>query len=48
VKQPEVAQRFRQLGIVPVGSTPDAYGAMVKASYERYAKVVKSSGARVD
>lgn len=48
VKQPEVVQRFTQLGIQPVGSSPEAYGAMVKASYERYAKVVKSSGARVD
>ena len=48
VKQPNVVQRFTQLGIVPVGSTAEAYAVMMKASYERYARVVKASGARVD
>jgi tripartite-type tricarboxylate transporter receptor subunit TctC len=45
---PEVAQRFKQLGIDPVGSTPDAYNAMNRASYQKYEKVVKASGAKVD
>ena len=27
---------------------PQAYGAIIKASYDRYAKVVKSSGTKVD
>lgn len=48
VKQPEVVQRFTQLGIVPAGSAPEAYAAMIKASYDRYSRVVKSSGAKVD
>ena len=48
VKQPDVAQRFKQLGIDPVGSTPDAYNAMNRASYQKYEKVVKASGAKID
>jgi tripartite-type tricarboxylate transporter receptor subunit TctC len=44
----EVAQRFKQLGIDPVGSTPHAYNAMNRASYQKYEKVVKASGAKVD
>lgn len=48
VKSPDVAQRFKQLGIDPVGSTPDAYNAMNRASYRKYEKVVKASGAKID
>jgi tripartite-type tricarboxylate transporter receptor subunit TctC len=48
VKQPDVAQRFRQLGIDPVGSTPQAYDAANRASYRKYERVVKASGAKID
>ena len=48
VKQPEVVQRFRQLGIDPVGSTPDAYNAANRASFEKYAKVVRAAGVKIE
>ena len=48
VRQPDVAQRFMQLGIEPVGSTPDAYSAINKAAYEKYGRVVKATGAKID
>jgi tripartite-type tricarboxylate transporter receptor subunit TctC len=48
VKQPDVVTRFRQLGIDPVGSTPEAYNTMNRASYQKYEKVVKASGAKID
>jgi len=48
VKHHEVVQRFKQLGIDPVGSTPEAYNAMNRASYQKYEKVVKASGAKID
>jgi len=48
VKQPEVVQRFTQLGIDAVGSTPQAYAALNKADYEKYAKLVKASGAKIE
>ncbi|HLB15983.1 MAG TPA: tripartite tricarboxylate transporter substrate binding protein [Burkholderiales bacterium] len=48
VRQPDVVQRFTQLGIDPVGSTPEAYAAVIRASYEKYGKVVKASGAKVE
>jgi len=48
VRHAEVAQRFLQLGIDPVGSTPEAYAAKIRAAYERYAQVVKSSGAKAE
>lgn len=48
VKAPDVAQRFAQLDIVPVGSTPAEYGAVIRASVDKYRQAVKVSGARVD
>ena len=48
VKQPDVVQRFTQLGIDPVGSTPEAYGQVNKADYAKFATAVRTSGAKVD
>ena len=48
VKSPDVSQRFLQLGIEPVGSTPEAYSARIRAAYERYAQVVKISGTKAE
>jgi tripartite-type tricarboxylate transporter receptor subunit TctC len=48
VKAPDVSQRYQQLGIEPVGSTPEAYGARIRAAYERYAQVVKTSGTKAE
>jgi tripartite-type tricarboxylate transporter receptor subunit TctC len=48
VKQADVVQRFATLGIDPVGSTPEAYAAINKADYEKYAKLVKTSGAKIE
>jgi tripartite-type tricarboxylate transporter receptor subunit TctC len=48
VKQPDVAQRFRQLGIDAVGSTPEAYGQINEADYEKYAAIVKATGVKID
>lgn len=48
VKQPDVVQRFAQLGIDPVGSTPDGYAQVNKADYEKYEKIVKATEARID
>src|SRR5262245_24305914 len=48
VKTPDVVERFKQLGIDPVGSTPEALTAQNRLNYEKYAKVVKASGAKID
>ena len=46
VRHPDVLPRFTALGIDPVGSTPDAYAANIRAALEKYAKAVKVSGAQ--
>ncbi len=48
VKQPDVVQRFTQLGIEPVGSTPEAYAQANKADFDKYATIVRATGAKID
>jgi tripartite-type tricarboxylate transporter receptor subunit TctC len=48
VRHAEVAQRFRSLGIDPVGNSPQEYAARIRGDYERYGEVVKGSGVKVD
>src|SRR6266850_2369667 len=43
-----VAQRFQHLDIDPVGNTPEAYSAQIRIDYERYGRVVRVSGAKID
>jgi tripartite-type tricarboxylate transporter receptor subunit TctC len=48
VKTPEVVERFKQLGIDAVGSTPETLAQQNRVNYEKYARVVKASGAKID
>jgi tripartite-type tricarboxylate transporter receptor subunit TctC len=48
VRHPDTAKRFLQLGIDPVGSTPQEYAAVIRASVERYREVVRVSGVRAE
>jgi tripartite-type tricarboxylate transporter receptor subunit TctC len=48
VKQPDIVKRFTELGIDAVGSTPADYAALNKTEYEKYGKLVKETGAKVD
>jgi tripartite-type tricarboxylate transporter receptor subunit TctC len=48
VQQPDVVKRFNELGIDAVGSTPQAYATLNKSEYEKYGKLVKATGAKVD
>jgi tripartite-type tricarboxylate transporter receptor subunit TctC len=45
---PDVKQRLANLGFDIVASSPDAFGAYIKAETVKWAKVVKASGARAE
>jgi tripartite-type tricarboxylate transporter receptor subunit TctC len=46
--QPEVRKLLISRGADPGGGTPEQFAAIIKADYEKWGKVVKASGARVD
>jgi len=48
VKTPELQAQFIALGADPVGSTVEEFAAFVKRDMEKYEKVVRISGAKVD
>ena len=48
VRNPDTVQRFNEIGLEPVGSTPEAFAAQIRADIEKYARAVKVSGARAD
>ena len=48
LKLPDIKQRLDALGFEALLSTPEEYGAFTKSEIEKWAKVVKASGARAD
>jgi tripartite-type tricarboxylate transporter receptor subunit TctC len=48
LKQPDVQERMRALGLDPAGGTPAEFAAFVKADIGRWAKVIKDAGVRAE
>jgi tripartite-type tricarboxylate transporter receptor subunit TctC len=45
---PDVREKMLALGAEPVGNTPTEFAAYIRAERDKYAKVIKASGAKVD
>jgi tripartite-type tricarboxylate transporter receptor subunit TctC len=45
---PDVRQKMIDLGAEPVGSTPAEFAALIRSEKDKYARVIKASGAKVD
>lgn len=46
--EPEVRKRLIELGGEPLIATPDDFGAMIKAETDKWEKVVKSAGIKIE
>jgi tripartite-type tricarboxylate transporter receptor subunit TctC len=48
VQTPEMKARFAEIGITPVGNKPEEFDAFIRTEIDKWAKVVKASGAQAD
>jgi tripartite-type tricarboxylate transporter receptor subunit TctC len=48
LKEPDVRERLTGVGADIAGSTPEAFGAMIRSEIEKLAKVVKTAKVRID
>ena len=48
LKDPAILERLDKLGVVPRALSPEEFGALLRADFEKMGKVVKAAGARID
>jgi tripartite-type tricarboxylate transporter receptor subunit TctC len=48
LKDADILARFRQLATDPVGNSPEEFAAFVRAELDKYARVIKAAGIKLD
>ncbi|MEO8443020.1 MAG: tripartite tricarboxylate transporter substrate binding protein [Betaproteobacteria bacterium] len=48
LKSADVKQRFSELGYEPIADTPEQFGATIRSDIEKYVRVIKQAGIKVE
>ena len=48
LKDPEILARFKQLATDPVGNSPEEFATFVRAELDKYARIIKAAGIKLD
>jgi tripartite-type tricarboxylate transporter receptor subunit TctC len=48
LKAPDVRDKLLAQGLYPAGGTPEQFGAHLRSEMQKYAKVIKEAGIKVD
>ena len=48
IRSPETSKRLVEMGVEPLGGTPEEFGKLIRTEVERFGKAVKASGAKAD
>jgi tripartite-type tricarboxylate transporter receptor subunit TctC len=48
LRTPESKARFNEVGLMPVGSTPEEFAVQIKADIDKWSKVVRDAGIKVE
>src|SRR5215510_14478205 len=48
LRDPDTAKRLEELGIEPVGNSPEEFGAFIKSEIERWTRVAKAANVRME
>jgi tripartite-type tricarboxylate transporter receptor subunit TctC len=48
LREPDTAKRLEELGIEPVGNTPEEFGAFIKSEIERWTRVAKAANVKIE
>lgn len=48
IRAPEMTERLVQMGVDPMGGTPEEFGKLIRAETARFGKAVRDSGAKAD
>ena len=46
--EPDIAKRLEELGIEPVGNSPEEFGAFIKSEIERWTRVAKAANVKME
>src|SRR5688572_32053244 len=48
LRDPDILARFKQLSTDPVGNSPEDFAAFVRAELDKYARIIKAAGIKLD